>query len=135
MNEKECTTNASAIQTSTPRPLRPATTDELLAAVAVLKAFPPHRIECADFERIETDSILESSLDYVARYRDNDWLDHKVRVSKVVPCCDCQRPIVKIRFSHNKEIRYVDAAQYRDGSWFADVLREHECMGTKEAGR
>lgn len=129
VNEKDCTTNASAILTSTPRRPRPATTEELLAAGAMLEVFQPNRVECTDFERIETDSILESFLNYVARYRDNDWLDHKVRVFKVVPCGDCRRPIVKIRFSHNEEMRYVDAVQHRDGRWFADVLREHECRG------
>jgi hypothetical protein len=140
VNEKECTTNASAILTVAPRLRRPATTEELLAAVAVLESIAPTPTKESDYELIDVDQHpqLESFLDSVTRYRNCDWLDYKIRVHRVVPCVDCQRPIVRVKFSHDEEIRDCDAVQRRDGRWFADLLRAHECSqheGQEELGQ
>jgi hypothetical protein len=102
----------------------------------MLESIAPTPRKESDYELIDVDQHpqLESFLDSVTRYRNCDWLDYKIRVRRVGPCVDCQRPIVRVKFSHDGEIRDCDAVQHRDGCWFADLLRAHECSHEGQEG-
>jgi hypothetical protein len=58
-------------------------------------------------------------------------LEHRIRVRRVAPCPDCQKPIVEVRFDHDGQRRICDAAQGAHGElWRANVLAEHDCGGS-----
>jgi hypothetical protein len=58
-------------------------------------------------------------------------LEHRIRVRRVVPCPDCEKPIVEVRFDHTGLRRICDAIEGKhDEIWRANVLAEHECGGS-----
>jgi hypothetical protein len=72
-------------------------------------------------ERISVDENLEQLLGVNA----DDWLAFEVIVYRVVPCPGCARPVVKVRFDHDRSTRVCDATETR--RWCANILCSHQC--------
>jgi hypothetical protein len=92
-----------------------------------LDALTPPPVAPARSERIEVCEELAILL----RLEPSDWLEHKVRVRRVVPCPECEKPIVEVRFDHDGHHRVCDAVEGKhDEIWRANVLAQHECEGS-----
>jgi hypothetical protein len=95
---------------------------------AILDALGPPAVPDRS-ERIEVDEELANLLE-LEPIEGMPPLEHRIRVHRVFPCPDCQKPIVEIRFDHNGQHRVCDAVQRKlDVVWLANIITEHDCEG------